>query len=74
MKIKLTKKDDEIITKISIDENKEVDFKNLIMIDYLYNNKDKKIEFDFDNSINNDEKNKILKLFKDIETIINDNK
>ncbi len=74
MKIKLAKKDDEIITKILIDENKEVDFKNLIMIDYLYNNKDKKIEFDFDDSINNDEKNKILKLFKDIESIINDNK
>ena len=64
MKIKMYKTDDGIIAKI-IDNEKELEFSNLDMIDYLYKtNTD--IEFEYDN-ISEEEKTKIVDLYNKIK-------
>ena len=40
------------------------------MIDYLYNNKYKTVELEFDNQYKEEEQNKIKSLFKKIEDIV----
>ncbi|MDY3761436.1 MAG: hypothetical protein SO106_00395 [Candidatus Onthovivens sp.] len=64
MKIKMYKTDDGIIAKI-IDNEKELEFSNLDMIDYLYKtNTD--IEFEYDD-ISEEEKTKIVDLYNKIK-------
>ena len=64
MKIKMYKTDDGIIAKI-IDNEKELEFANLDMIDYLYKtNTD--IEFEYDD-ISEEEKTKIVDLYNKIK-------
>ena len=64
MKIKMYKTDDGIIAKI-IDNEKELEFSNLDMIDYLYKtNTD--IEFEYDD-ITKEEKTKIVDLYNKIK-------
>ena len=64
MKIKMYKTDDGIIAKI-IDNEKELEFSSLDMIDYLYKtNTD--IEFEYDD-ISEEEKTKIVDLYNKIK-------
>ena len=64
MKITMYKTDDGIIAKI-IDNEKELEFSNLDMIDYLYKtNTD--IEFEYDD-ISEEEKTKIVDLYNKIK-------
>lgn len=64
MKIKIYKKDNEIIGKIVEVDGKEVDFSNLKMIDALYKDSEK-VELEF-NGLSDIEKNKINILFDKI--------
>ena len=64
MKIKIYKKDNEIIGKIVEVDGKEVDFSNLKMIDALYKGNEK-VELEF-NGLSDIEKNKIIILFDKI--------
>ena len=64
MKIKIYKKDNEIIGKIVEKDGKEVDFSNLKMIDTLYKGSEK-VELKFD-GLTDIEKNKINALFDKI--------
>ena len=52
------------------EDDKEENFTNLAMIDYLYNNKYKTVELEFDNQFKEEEQNKIKSLFKKIEDIV----
>lgn len=70
MKLKISKANEEITTIIVNEDGKEENFTNLAMIDYLYNNKDKTVELEFDNQFKEEEQNKIKSLFKKIEDIV----
>ena len=50
MKLKISKANE---------DDKEENFTNLAMIDYLYNNKYKTVELEFDNQFKEEEQNKI---------------
>ena len=70
MKLLISKNDNDIVTKISQESGDIHDFTNLELIDYLYYSKDKTVEFEFDESVSNDEREKIKKLFDEIHKII----
>ncbi|MCR5349377.1 MAG: hypothetical protein K6E20_00140 [Acholeplasmatales bacterium] len=74
MKLYIYKENDQIVTKIIDDKGNKEEFSNLKMIDYLYNNKGKKVDFDFDETISDDEKSKINEVFKEIYDVINPKK
>lgn len=70
MKIRICKKDNELVGKIIEIGDKEVDFSNLKMIDALYKNNDEvKLEFD---GLSDNEKNKIETFFNKIKQKVNE--
>lgn len=70
MKIRICKKDNELVGKIIEIGDKEVDFSNLKMIDALYKNNDEvKLEFD---GLSDNEKNKIVTFFDKIKQKVNE--
>ena len=72
MKIKIYKKENELIGKIVEVGDKEIDFTNLTMIDALYKcNEEVKLEFD---GLSDIEKSKIENLFKKIEQRVTESK
>ena len=73
MKLLISKNDNDIVTKISQENGDIHDFTNLELIDYLYYSEDKTVEFEFEESVSNEEREKITKLFDEIhKTIVND--
>lgn len=68
MKI-LVKKENEQILSYFVETPQNREFKNLEMIEYMYNNPDTPIEFEFE-GINDEEKAKIEKLYTDIRNIM----
>ena len=68
MKILVKKDNDQILSYfVELPQNRE--FNNLEMIEYMYNNPDTPIDFEYD-GISEEEKNKIEKLYGDIRSII----
>jgi len=74
MKLIVKKENDEIITKIKYkNEEKEEEFSNLKLIDYLYKNNEPQIQFEFDN-ISSEEQAKIKLLYEEIKRSVNEYK
>lgn len=72
MKIKIFKKDDEIVGKIIMASGNEIDFSNLKMIDTLYKCTEE-VELEF-YGLSDIEKSKIENLFDKIKQKINESK
>ena len=78
MKLLISKNDNDIVTKISQENGDIHDFTNLELIDYLYYSEDKTVEFEFEESVSNEELDpqsslEVMELFDEIhKTIVND--
>ena len=73
MKIKISKENNEIIGKIINDDNTEKDFSNLEVIDFLYKN-DGGIEFIFEETVSENEQNKINEFYRLIKSKVSETK
>ena len=72
MKIKIYKKDNELVGKVIEKGEKEIDFSNLMMIDALYkHNEEVQLEFE---GLSDTEKTKIKSLFEKIKKIVAESK
>ena len=72
MKIKIYKKDDELVGKVIEKDEKEIDFSNLMMIDALYSHNEE-VELEFE-GLSDTEKTKIKSLFEKIKKIVAESK
>ena len=72
MKIKIYKKDNELVGKVIEKDEKEIDFSNLIMIDALYNNNEE-VQLEFE-GLTDTEKTKIKSLFEKIKKRVAESK
>ena len=73
MKIKISKENNEIIGKKINDDNTEKDFSNLEVIDFLYKN-DGGIEFIFEETVSENEQNKINEFYRLIKSKVSETK
>ena len=72
MKIKIYKKDNELVGKVIEKDEKEIAFSNLMMIDALYkHNEEVQLEFE---GLSDTEKTKIKSLFEKIEKRVAESK